>query len=114
MEEADPVVGSIVRKKDATMGIEEVLGDKRDEVLRIATQNGATSVRVFGSAVRGEADADSDVDFLVELEKGCSLSDLGGMLMDLQELLGRKVDVVTPKGLRARIGDDVLAQAVPL
>jgi predicted nucleotidyltransferase len=97
-----------------TMGIEEILGDKREQILRIAAQHGALSVRVFGSVARGEADSDSDIDFLVELEEGRSLFDLGGLLMDLQELLGRKVDVVTPKGLRPRIKDDVLAQAVSL
>ena len=96
------------------MGIKEILGDKREEILRIAASHGATSVRVFGSVARGEADAESDIDFLVELEEGRSLFDLGGLLMDLQELLGRKVDVVTPDGLRARIKDDVLAEAVPL
>lgn len=96
------------------MGIKEILGDKREDILRIAAGHGATSVRVFGSVARGEADAESDIDFLVELEEGRSLFDLGGLLMDLQELLGRKVDVVTPNGLRARIREDVLAQAVPL
>ena len=103
-----------ILRHHVTMGIKEILGDKRDDILRIAAKHSATSVRVFGSVVRGEADADSDVDFLVELEEGRSLFDLGGMLMDLQELLGRKVDVVTPKGLRERIRDDVLTQAVPL
>ena len=96
------------------MGIKEILGERREDILRIAAGHGATSVRVFGSVARGEADAESDIDFLVELEEGRSLFDLGGLLMDLQELLGRKVDVVTPKGLRARIRDDVLAQAVLL
>ena len=96
------------------MGIKEILGERREDILRIAAGHGATSVRVFGSVARGEADAESDIDFLVELEEGRSLFDLGGLLMDLQELLGRKVDVVTPNGLRARIRDDVLAQAVPL
>ncbi len=68
------------------MGIEEVLGDKRDDILRIAAKHGATSVRVFGSVVRGEADGDSDIDSLVDLEAGRSLFDQGGLLMDLQEL----------------------------
>ena len=63
---------------------------------------------------RGEADLDSDVDFLVDLEMGRSLLDLGGLLMDLQELLGYRVDVVTEKGLRQRIRDRVLQEAVAL
>lgn len=96
------------------MGIAEIIGDKKEDVLRIAAKHGAMRLRVFGSVARGEADANSDIDFLVDLEAGRSLFDLGGLLMDLQELLGRKVDVVTPKGLRARIRDEVLAQAVPL
>lgn len=63
---------------------------------------------------RGEADADSDVDFLVDLELGRSLLDLGGLLMELQGLLGCQVDIVTEKGLRPRIRDLVLSEAVPL
>ena len=95
------------------MGIEE-LKRRRDEILRVAASHGARRVRVFGSVARGEADEGSDVDFLVDLEKGRSLFDLGGLLMDLQDLLGRPVDVVTEKGLKARIRDRVLEEAVPL
>ena len=95
------------------MGIEE-LRHRRDEILQIATRHGARHVRVFGSVARGEADAKSDVDFLVDMEKGRSLLDLGGLLMDLQDLLGRPVDVVTEKGLRERIRGRVLREAVPL
>src|SRR3954452_14465089 len=95
------------------MSIEE-LRNRRDEILRLAAQHGARHVRVFGSVARGEADERSDVDFLVDLEKGRSLFDLGGLLMDLQDLLGRPVDVVTEKGLKARIRDRILEEAVPL
>ena len=95
------------------MEIEE-LRHHRDEILQIATRHGARHVRVFGSVARGEADAKSDVDFLVDMEKGRSLLDLGGLLMDLQDLLGRPVDVVTEKGLRERIRGRVLREAVPL
>ena len=62
--------------------------------------------------MRGEVRADSDIDFLVDMEPGRSLFDLGGLLMDLQDLLACKVDVVTEKGLRARIRDHVLKEAV--
>ena len=96
------------------MGIEELLKDRREDILRIAAQHGAHNVRVFGSVARGEARPDSDVDLLVELESGRSLLDLGGLLMDLQTLLGRKVDVVTDKGLRDRIRTNVLQEAKPL
>ncbi len=68
----------------------------------------------FGSGARGEADAESDIDILVDMEPGRSLFDLGGLLIDLQELLGCKVDIVTERGLRERIRDRVLREAVPL
>jgi len=96
------------------MGIDELLKAKREEILRLARQRGAFNVRVFGSVGRGEAGSESDVDFLVELEPDRSLFDLGGLLMDLQELLDRKVDVVTEKGLHWYIRDRVLAEAQPL
>lgn len=95
------------------MGIEE-LRRKRNEIFRLAARHGATNLRVFGSVARGEDDERSDVDFLVEMATGRSLLDLGGLLVDLEELLGRRVDVVTEKGLRTRIRDRVLREAVPL
>ena len=88
--------------------------DNRERILRVAARHGAHNVRVFGSVARGEAGDGSDVDFLVDMEKGRSLLDLGGLLMDLQELLGRPVDVVTEKGLRKRIQARVLREATPL
>jgi predicted nucleotidyltransferase len=96
------------------MGIEELLKDRCEDILRIAAQHGAHNVRVFGSMARGEARPDSDVDLLVEMEAGRSLLDLGGLLMDLQALLGCEVDVVTDKGLRDRIRVRVLQEARPL
>jgi len=96
------------------MGIKEVIQDKRADILRLAEMRGAFNVRLFGSVVRGEAGPESDVDFLVELEPERSLFDLGGLLMDLQELLGREVDVVTEQGLHWYIRDRVLAEARPL
>ena len=96
------------------MDINELLKGKREDIYRIATKYGARNVRIFGSVVRGEADQESDVDFLVDMEPGRSLLDLGGMLVDLEELLGRPVDIVTEKGLRERIRPRVLQEAVPL
>jgi predicted nucleotidyltransferase len=96
------------------MGIDELLAAKRAEVLKIAAQYGARRVRVFGSVARDEADEHSDIDLLVDLEPGRSVLDLGGMLMDLRSLLGRKVDVVTERGLKPRIRDRVLREAVAL
>ncbi len=96
------------------MNIANLLKERRTEILRIAAKYGARNIRLFGSVARGEAIQDSDVDFLVDLEPGRSLFDLGGLLMDLQELLSCKVDVVTEKGLRPRIRDRVLKEAKPL
>jgi uncharacterized protein len=96
------------------MALEPLLQQKRQEVLRIAGKYGARRVRVFGSLARGEADSRSDVDFLVELDPGRSLLDLGGLQFELEALLGRSVDVVTERGLKARIRDRVLREAVPV
>lgn len=81
------------------MAIEGTLETKREQILRIAAEHGAYNVRVFGSAARGDAREDSDVDFLVEFEAGRSLLDQAALAVDLQELLGRKADVVTEDGL---------------
>jgi predicted nucleotidyltransferase len=96
------------------MPLRDTLKIRRDEILHIAAQHGAYNVRVFGSVARGDDDDRSDVDFLVDLEEGRNLLDLGGLLMDLRDLLGRNVDVVTPDGLRARIRDRVLREAQPV
>jgi hypothetical protein len=93
---------------------EELLKGKRKDVLSMAAKYGARNVRVFGSLARGEADEQSDIDFLVEMEPGRSLLDLGGLQAELEALFGCTVDVVTEKGLKARIRNQVLAQAVPL
>ncbi|OHB74674.1 MAG: nucleotidyltransferase [Planctomycetes bacterium RBG_16_55_9] len=96
------------------MGIPEIIDDKKEQIFAIAAKHGALNVRVFGSVANGTADGKSDIDFLVDMEKGRSLFDLGGLLMDLQELFGRRVDVVTEKGIRERIREVILKQAVPL
>lgn len=93
---------------------EQRLREKRQEILRVAAKHGAHNVRVFGSVARGEADERSDIDFLVELEPGRSLFDLGGLQYDLQALFGCPVDVVTERGLKARIRDRVVREAAPL
>lgn len=96
------------------MNLTETLRAKRDTILELAARYGAKNVRVFGSAARGDFDQYSDVDFLVDMEKGRSLLDMGGLLMELQELLGCNVDVVTPQGLRSRIRETVLKEAMAL
>ncbi len=96
------------------MDLQTLLKQKREQVLETAAHYGAYNVRVFGSVARGEADEASDIDLLVNLEAGRSLMDLGGLLYDLQILLGTNVDVVTEKGLRTRIREQVLREAIPL
>jgi uncharacterized protein len=93
---------------------DQLVREKRGEILRIASKYGASNVRIFGSVARGEVDRESDVDFLVELEAGRSLLDLGGLQMELESLLGCRVDVVTSRGLKARIRERVLREAVPV
>ncbi len=92
----------------------ESLRQRRNEILLIAERHGARNIRVFGSVARGEEGPDSDLDFLVDLEPHRNLFDLGNLVMDLQDLLGRKVDVVEPEGLHWYIRDKVLKEAVAL
>ena len=94
--------------------VRKLLEGKREEILRIARAYGARNVRVFGSAARGDANETSDVDFLVEFEPGTSLLQHGAMISELEELLGRKVDVAPEKTLRERVRERVLREAVPL
>ncbi len=92
----------------------ELLRAKREDILLLAARHGASNVRIFGSIARGDATSRSDVDVLVDLQPGRSLFDLGAFLEDLKTLLDCPVDVVTERGLRARIRDRVLQEAVPL
>ena len=91
-----------------------LLTHQRNQILQIALRYGAYNVRIFGYVARREADSMSDIDLLVDLEPGRSLLDLGGLLMDLQTLLGYRVDVATSKGLKPRIRQQVLCEAIPL
>jgi predicted nucleotidyltransferase len=96
------------------MTVKDALQEHREEILELAAQHGATDVRLFGSVARGDADELSDIDFLVRMIPGRSLLDLGALLMDLQDLLGCRVDVVTERGLRPRMRERVLRDAVPV
>ena len=96
------------------MELDELVISRREEILQLAAQHGAHNVRIFGSAARGDAGPESDVDFLVEFEDGRSLLDLSGLWLDLEELLGRKVDVAQPQTLHWYIRDRVLKEAIPL
>ena len=87
---------------------------RRSEILETARARGASRVRVFGSVARGDATHSSDIDFLVDLDAGRGLLDLGGLLMDLRDLLGHDVDVTTEAGLRPLVAHRVLADVVDL
>jgi len=94
--------------------MDKLIEEHREEIKQLALLRGARRIRVFGSRARGDARPDSDVDILVDLEHGRSALALGGLLMDLQDLLGKRVEVVTPAALHPKIRDNVLKQAVDL
>ena len=96
------------------MDIYNLLKSKRIEILRIASQYGASNVRVFGQVARGEAGPESDIDILVEMEPGRSLFDHAALMLDLEKLLGCKVDVITDRSLRPRVRERVFREAIPL
>jgi len=89
-----------------------ILAERRKAILDLAERYGVYDVRVFGSVARGDAGEESDVDLLVKVRPGRSLFDLGGFLMDVQDLLGCKVDDLTDEGLKPRIRQRVLREAV--
>jgi len=91
-----------------------LIEQKREALLKLAVQYGVTNVHIFGSIARGDADESSDVDLLMQPLAGTSLLDLGGLLMDAQELLGRRVDVVSERALPEDIRQRVLQEACPL
>jgi hypothetical protein len=91
--------------------IYDILIRKRHEILSLAQRRGAKNVRIFGSVARKEARPDSDIDLLIDLDPDRSLLDVGGLAMDLSQLLDHPVDVVTEAGLRERIRTRVLSEA---
>ena len=92
---------------------DEIL-ERRDEIVSIAEHHGAHDVRVFGSIARGDATESSDLDLIVRFDPDRSLLDHGGLIMDLRDLLGIKVDVISEAGMRDRFRKHVLKGAVPL
>ena len=96
------------------MGIVDVVSDKREDILRIAAKHGVHRIRVFGSVARGEAGPQSDVDFLVDVGPHHSAFFPGGLVADLEALLGRRVDIVEPEALYAPLKASVLQEAVPV
>lgn len=109
------VLVPIVNDSASAMSLMERLEEKRDDILKIAFQHGAFNVRVFGSVVRKEETEASDIDFLIDYDSTKTSPWFpGGLLMDLQDLLGCKVDIVTEQGLSPFIREQVLNEAKPL
>jgi len=96
------------------MNFIDLLKTKREEILNMAARYGAHNVRIFGSVARGEADSSSDIDFLVTFTPGTSLFQHATLQLELEKLLGCKVDIASERGLRDRIRDRVFQEAVPL
>ena len=97
------------------LGIDNLLSSQREAILEIAARHGAYNLRVFGSVARGQADEQSDIDFLVDYSiERISPWFPAGLVLDLENLLGRKVDVATEPALKDRIREQVLKEAIPL
>ncbi|MHB0979370.1 MAG: nucleotidyltransferase family protein [Thermoleophilia bacterium] len=92
----------------------EMFRNRRDEICAMSAEHGARDIRLFGSVARGEDGPDPDVDFLVRFDVGTALLDQAGLISELEGLLGRKVDVVSERGLKERIRDRVFREATPL
>jgi predicted nucleotidyltransferase len=116
LREAEQEHPRLVRKSHMTTlpAMHPLIETHRTELLALAHRRGVTGVRVFGSMSRGDGSDDSDVDLLVTLAPGTSALALGGLLLDAQELLGRRVDVVTEASLHPALRERVMAGAVPL
>lgn len=96
------------------MKTEDLLKEKRDAIIALAARHGARQPRIFGSVARGEAGPHSDIDLLVKMEEGRSLLDLSALALDLRDLLGVKVDVVSEDGLYWLLRRRILKEARPL
>jgi hypothetical protein len=96
------------------MDIGGLLKEKREDILRIAAEHGARNVRVFGSVARGEAGPESDIDLIVQFDPGVTLLGHSALARELEALLGRKVQVVSERGLRPRVKERVMREAAPI
>ena len=92
----------------------ELLHKKREDVLEVAERHGVTSIRVFGSVARGDESAESDIDLLITTGPNVSPWFPAGLILDLEQLLGRHIDIVTESGLNPLLRDQVLTEAVAL
>jgi predicted nucleotidyltransferase len=99
---------------DTLVPLDQLIREKREEIRDVAARHGVTSIRVFGSVARGEAGANSDLDLLIETGPQTSSWFPAGLIIDLEALLGCRVDVVTEAGLRPELRELVLKDARPL
>ena len=104
----------MVDQTPTRLGVTELLGDKREAILKLAKQYGATDVRVFGSVARGEAQPDSDIDFLMQFSEQTNIFDMVGLWQDLTDLLQREVDLIADHPSGGRITQIARKEAIPL
>jgi predicted nucleotidyltransferase len=100
--------------QEQVVTLEQLLRDKHDDIKRIAARHGAYNIRVFGSVARGEAGPESDIDLLIDVGPTTSSWFPAGLILDLEDLLGRRVEVITEQALNPALRDHVLREAIPL
>jgi uncharacterized protein len=100
--------------QEQVVTLDQLLHEKRDDIQRIAARHGAYNIRVFGSVARGEAGPESDIDILIDVGPTTSSWFPAGLILDLEDLLGRRVEVITEKALNPELRDHVLREAIPL
>jgi predicted nucleotidyltransferase len=109
------VVGSVSKPGEfKQLNHRSCINKNRELIQDLAKRYGIINIRICGSVARGEDSASSDIDILVDMEPGSSLLSLGSFLMDIQDLLGCRVDVLTERGLKKRVRERVLKEAIPL
>lgn len=96
------------------MTIKQLLHERQMDIQKVAAKHGAFNLRVFGSVVRGEEAEDSDIDFLVDTGQKTSPWFPGGLILELEEMLERPIEIVTEKGLNSLIRNQVMKEAIPL
>ncbi|MEZ5691422.1 MAG: nucleotidyltransferase family protein [Rickettsiales bacterium] len=94
--------------------LEQLRTQYKLQILELAEKHRVDNIRVFGSVARGDADEDSDIDFLCHLPKGTTIWEMAGMLYDLENMLKTKVDLVSDTSLRPHVADSILSGAIPL
>lgn len=90
------------------------LRSRRDEIVQLGERFGVRNIRIFGSVARGEATEDSDLDLLVDVDRGHGYFDMAGFALGVEDRLGVFTQVATPGGLKLRIRDRILCEAIAL